>query len=350
MRLSRPDFEYKPRTPESRRSSEVSDIRSAPKTRPPSERPTRPSSRTRQDDGIIKIPSDPGATTPEDVPGSGGDDPGGDPGGGDDGGGDDDRDPDIIIYCHCCGLPWWQCMWCHYWTPLYWHYCCYDPYYWEDYWYCKKWKHSFVEYHHYYDFVTEYPNIYTPPALTLDPNSEAIQYLDEGANLFRNGHYLEALHQFRLATLVDLNFAIPKFAYAQALFALGIYDYAAYEIRLGLDLLPDWLEIGGDVRLMYGNTADFDEQLAALTSHLKVWPDDEDSILVLGYISFFSGDVYMAQKAFEKLTASFTYNNRYIAGLFLEAIENIKARIAAQDPNNDLLKDDDVTLDELLQN
>jgi len=229
-----------------------------------------------------------------------------------------------------------------------WSYCGHNSYYWENYWYPKKWGTYFVEYHNQYDYVNTYPNIYSPPAMVLDPNTQIIDYLDQGAEFFRIGEYLEALHMFRLATLVDLNFAVPKFAYAQALFALGIYDYAAYEIRLGLELLPEWVEIGGDITLMYGDIANFEEQLSILKTHLMLYPDDEDAILVFGYVSFFSGDLYIAQKAFEALSTSNLKTNQETAVLFRSMIDNIKGLILAQDPQSAILKDDKITLRELI--
>jgi tetratricopeptide (TPR) repeat protein len=232
---------------------------------------------------------------------------------------------------------------------MYWCYYGYDHHYWNHCWYPKRWGTYYIDYHYYYDFVDTFPNIYLAPSLALDPTSQAIAYLEEGAELFRNGEYLEALHKFLLATLADLDFAVPKFAYAQALFALGVYDYAAYQIRLGLSLLPEWLEIGGDIKLMYGDVAHFEEQLAALITHIRVWPADEDAILVLGYVSFFSGDLYMADKVFKELSTSLDQENQFVAGLFLTAIDQIKVQIQTMDPNSSLLQEDDVTLKELLK-
>jgi hypothetical protein len=293
-------------------------------------------------------PKPPSNKRPENYPDPGDDlvkhDEPGNPGSGDDGGGGKDR----TIYCPCCGCPWRNCMWCDYWSPMFWSYLDDAPDDWDQYWY-PEWEDVFTEYHHDYNFEDHYPSIYTSAALILDPTSKALEYLDEGTNLFRQGEYMEALHLFRLATLADLNFAIPKFAYAHALFALGLYDYGAYEIRMGLVLLPEWTEMGGDLKLMYGVPDDFEEQLDALTGHLKVWPDDEDALLVLGYVSYFSGDLYMAEKVYQKLLKSTAADSAYTAGLFMESIRLIKERRVDTGNQDQIPPDDGITIDEILQ-
>ena len=261
---------------------------------------------------------------------------------------DDDDDHYIIIYCPCCGHPWWDCIWCHHWTPYFWFYYGYNSYWWDHHWYAGKLGAVYHEYHNYYDFETTYPNIYSIPARVLDAEEQCIALLDEGADLFRQGLYLEALHKFRMAALTDLDFAVPKFAYAHALFALGMYDYAAYELRLGLELLPDWVEIGGDLKLMYGDEADFEEQIKALMAHVTQVPADEDALLVLGYVGYFSGDLYLAEKAFRALADIPTDTAEWASTLFLDAIEKIKALLREEDPDCDLLEEDGLTLFEVI--
>ncbi len=284
---------------------------------------------------------------PKDDPGGGNGGNGGGGNGGNGNGGDDDGDDTIIIYCHCCGCPWWDCRWCSYWSPMYWHYCGYDYWYWQDYW-CDQWTSSLREFHRYYDFDNYYPSIYTPPAMILDPQSLAIQYIDEGAALFRQGLYVEAVRMFRLAVLADQDFAVPRFAYAHGLFAVGLYDYAAQEILVGLSLMPEWLDMGGDLRLMYGRSEDFTTQLNALIAHLKFWPGDDEALLVLGYVAYFSGDLYMTEKVFQKLRISSTLDMVYTAELFLEAVDRIKNELAGQG-NAGANQGDDLTIDEILQ-
>lgn len=279
--------------------------------------------------------------------GSGGN--GGNGGNGNNGNGDDDdNDRDVvIIYCHCCGCPWWDCAWCRFWSPIYWCYCGYDYYYWQHYW-NHSWNKRFAHFHSHYDFSGAYPSIYSSQALMIDPQSEAIRYLDEGAALFREGRYLEACEKFRLATLVDLDFAVPKFAFAHGLFALGLYDTAAFEILRGLAIMPEWIEVGGDLKLMYGDPNDFEEQKNGLIAHLKLHRDKENALLVLGFVSYFSGDLYLAEKVFQRLAASSSADTAAASALFLNAVERIKTTMA-QMGSKDLLTDDGLTIDQILQ-
>ncbi len=270
-------------------------------------------------------------------------------GGGDDDNGDDheDDDGDVYVYYYWCGCPWWNCGWGNYWSPIYWGYCGWDYLYWRDYW-VRHGSVVYIQFENDYDFDGYTPSIYTPPALFIDPMSAAIEHLDAGAACFKEGRYLDALGYYRLATLADLDFAIPKFAYAHALFALGLYDAAAHEIRQGLSLMKDWLNIGGDLRLMYGNVQDFEDQLAALITLLRVSPEDEDSLLVLGYVSYFTGDLYLAEKVFKKLQEFSTPGTFYVSRLFLDAIDEIKAILVDADSENAAPVDDGLTLDQVL--
>jgi hypothetical protein len=355
LQKPKPRYKYEPRTPGKETVRQLLEIPNAPTADVPETRKKFPGERADQS------PQNPDVAPYQDFPdggGGGGNGNGGNNGyGGNGGGGGDgdngkgdkgDKDPDVIIYCHYCGCPWWHCIWCHYWCPMLWWYFGYDHDYWYGYW-NHAWNKHLFHFHEHYDFDHYYPSIYTPPAFIIDPTSEAIEYLDKGAELFMEGKYLEALHMFRLATLVDLNFAVPKFAYAHALFALGLYDYAAYEIKLGLYLMRDWPEIGGDLKLMYGDPADFDEQLAALMAHLKVWPNDEDALLVLGYVSYFTGDLYLAEKVFERLILSSSNNTAYAAGLFMDGIQRIKEFMLQDGADADLFIDDGVSIEEILQ-
>lgn len=258
-----------------------------------------------------------------------------------------DGDCDYYIYYYWCGCPWWHCGWGHYWHPIYWGYCGWDYLYWRDYW-IQRGSVVYIQFENDYNFDDYYPSIYTPPALFTDPTSAAIEHLDAGAVCFKEGRYLDALGYFRLATLVDLDFAIPKFAYAHALFALGLYDAAAHEIRQGLSLMQDWVNIGGDLRLMYGDEKDFEEQLAALIHLLRVSPQDEDSLLVLGYVSYFTGDIYLAEKAFKELQSFSTPGTLYVTRLFLDAIVDVKRFLAEQNSDSDVLTDDGLTLEQVL--
>ncbi|MBU0755153.1 MAG: hypothetical protein KJ645_08425 [Planctomycetes bacterium] len=308
---SRPAFEYKPR----QRSQDYSGLTPPAKRRDPNAVPDPdpdiedpPESGEQESENQSDGNDDQGYIDPNDIV-------------------DQEDDPDdypvVIIYCNCCGHPWWECCHNHYWSPVCWSYCGHVSWYWDSYW-NHPWKDSIAQYQKKYNTNDYCPSIYTPIAMVTDAGDRSLEYLDQGAQYFRQGMYLEALQFFRLAALADLNAPIPKFAYAHALFALGIYEYAAYEIRQGLALMPDWPRIGGDLTLMYDGTDDFEKQLMALQEYLAVNDHDEDALFVLGYISFFSGDLFTAEETFQSIAATASMGNASMAGLFIRTIESVK--------------------------
>lgn len=315
----RPAFEYKPSTPDtspvgkSRKGRTQMKPGIAPEQIPPEDPDPDP-------DPQDPDPPDPGHQDPPYI-----DPPGDDP----DCGCDDD-DHTIIIYNYGCHHPWWH-YWCYgFGCPVYWG--CWDFHdsYWCDLQWVRKCKVYWTASSAYCDFSSYTPSIYMPAALaTGGPNPEAIEHLDRGAEYFRAGRYIEAMHRFRMATLADLDFGVSKFAYAHALFALGNYEYAAFEIRKGLEVLPDWIVMGGDLKQMYDNPEDFEDQLSALKCCLDLWNGDENVMLVLGYVSFFSGDLYGAEQAFLQLSRTAFVENANAADLFLQTIDEIKQQMNA---------------------
>ncbi|MFH2001471.1 MAG: tetratricopeptide repeat protein [Planctomycetota bacterium] len=263
-----------------------------------------------------------------DPPDPGGEDPDqGDPPGNNHSGDDDDDDHTIIIYNYGCHCPWWH-NWCiGFSSPVYWSSWGYDSSYWISFQWFRKAKFGLSTYA-YCDFSEYTPSIYIPLALAAnEPNPEAIEHLDRGAEYFRAGRYIEAMHRFRMATVAAPEFAVCRFAYAHALFALGNYDYAAFEIRKGLEMMPEWIVAGGDLKKMYDDPDDFTDQLKALNSCLELWSGDENALLVIGYVAFFSGDLYGAEQAFLELSQSSFLENATAGNLFLDAIDEIKAKL-----------------------
>ncbi len=306
--------------------------------------------------------------------------PGNEQGGGE-GNGDGDRDGNYYYnnyyYYYCCGgYPynyycgsfWWGGRWGNFWYPIYcnyypgYYYWDYFPYYWSnysnywDYWGGSYWgRKSHAAYSTGYPYVEEYAypeeeEEMLPPLQGSEipsATASAMEFLNDGAERFKEGKYLESLSFFRRAKLTDIDSGIPKFLYAQTLFALGIYDAAADEIRLGLTVLPDWPERGGDIKLLYGEDKDFEEQLSALKTYLRLSPGDEDALLVLAYATYFSGDLYMAEKALEKLKYSSVAVNATVAEIFLMAIRKIKERLPDMD-EKPVSPEDRETIEDLL--
>ncbi len=147
----------------------------------------------------------------------------------------------------------------------------------------------------------QYPATITAAVDALDKNSSASTLMRQGGELFRGRDYLEAAKSFRQAIPLDVDNALPRFSFAHALFALGDYENAAYSIRRGLDLMPDWVSSGNNLWAAYGDARDFRDQRSALASWCKLNPTDGESLATLGYVDFFTGNLAGAKTAFTKL-------------------------------------------------
>jgi hypothetical protein len=66
-------------------------------------------------------------------------------------------------------------------------------------------------------------------------------------------------------------------------------------------------------------------------------------------VSYFTGDVYLAEKVFDRLRASFSQETVYVADLFMKSIQGIKENLERQGKLDEFLPDDGVTLDQILQ-
>ncbi|MEW6744146.1 MAG: hypothetical protein AB1486_15445 [Planctomycetota bacterium] len=245
------------------------------------------------------------------------DDGGGDEGRGDDGRrdddfhDDDDRDDDDCDYHdHHYYFDfnfWYVCGWWGWWT---WGYLWCDDLYYPWVWYYRT-HYGRVVYVYYPYWYDDYTRVYAAPETEVypplpsssyaDPEWTIEQHLQHGRELFLAGDYMGAAEAFRQAILLDVKDPMPKFAYAQALFALGNYPFAALAIRLGLTLLPDWPLLGGDVRDFYAKEEDFTEHMQALSYYLQERPDEPHGLLVWGYMSYFSGQIDAANMAFTKI-------------------------------------------------
>jgi tetratricopeptide (TPR) repeat protein len=162
----------------------------------------------------------------------------------------------------------------------------------------------------------------------LAANSNAMALMEEGANLFKAGDFVGALEAFRKAVLAEKANAVPKFAMAHALFALGEYEYAAFMIRRGMEILPSWPSVGADLRDLYGNPDDLMEQSIALQVYRDSHPDNLEATLLHAYVSFFSGDLDGAEEQFRATAALDAADT--VAPLFLTRITEIRGLLEEQ--------------------
>ncbi len=148
-----------------------------------------------------------------------------------------------------------------------------------------------------------------PPELAnqlheLQGNGDAVTWLERGGRSFKAGDYAGAADAFRRTMMLEPNNAVPKFALAHALLALGQYRDASFMIRRGLQILPQWPTVGTALHELYGHPDELAEHTIALRAYLEAHPTDGDARFLLGYVSFFSGDLDGAEEAFVNVQAN----------------------------------------------
>ncbi len=110
-----------------------------------------------------------------------------------------------------------------------------------------------------------------------------------GDRLFRAGNFKKAEERYLQAIRVAPDLAKPRFRLAQIAMMRGQYDTAATRVREAETAQPGWIINAPDIQALYGEPADFANNMARLESHLQTNPDDRDAWLVLGAEWFLSG-------------------------------------------------------------
>ncbi len=135
----------------------------------------------------------------------------------------------------------------------------------------------------------------------LPPAERARRYLDLGDFYFRDGRFKEAADAYAKARALVPDDASIHFVLADAQFALGDYHFAAYLINEALQLDPSLAFANTDKRLLYGDPAVFEKQIATLVRYLDEKPYDAMAHLVLGYNLKFSDQQKDAEKALRRV-------------------------------------------------
>ena len=81
----------------------------------------------------------------------------------------------------------------------------------------------------------------------------------------------------------------------------GQYATAADRLREAETAQPGWIINAPDIQALYGEPADFANNVARLETHLQTNPDDRDAWLVLGAEWFLSGRTTKAADVFKRL-------------------------------------------------
>ncbi len=109
---------------------------------------------------------------------------------------------------------------------------------------------------------------------------------DEGMQEFREGHYDQAVVNWLGAADSNQSNAASRLHAGHAMFALGRYAEGVRQIARAFELSPSLAYKTYDLRDEYGDRSDFDEQWAALRTHVARYPDDPAGMTMLGYVAF----------------------------------------------------------------
>lgn len=105
---------------------------------------------------------------------------------------------------------------------------------------------------------------------------------------FRKGRYDWAAIKLLGAAEKNHANAGSRLHAGHALFALGRYDDATKLVVRAFELSPSLITRQYDVREEYGDSADFDRQLARLRSYVAARPNEAAPLTLLGYITFYT--------------------------------------------------------------
>jgi tetratricopeptide (TPR) repeat protein len=126
----------------------------------------------------------------------------------------------------------------------------------------------------------------TPPK--LDATTE--KYLRKGSEAFEKADYETASEAFRMAVVSSPKAAPPRFAFGQALIALGDYAYASRVLREAIRMEPAILGAPGSIAGVYEDAEEYGRVFAALVAAIEKKPEDPDLLFLLLYQQHFSGD------------------------------------------------------------
>ncbi len=105
---------------------------------------------------------------------------------------------------------------------------------------------------------------------------------------FRQGRYDWAAIKLLGAAEKNHANAGSRLHAGHALFALGRYEEATKLVVRAFELSPSLVMRQYDIREEYGNSADFDRQLARLKNYVAARPDEAAPVTLLGYITFYT--------------------------------------------------------------
>jgi Flp pilus assembly protein TadD len=119
--------------------------------------------------------------------------------------------------------------------------------------------------------------------------THALDAMDKGLGLFKQGNYRQAIDAFKLAAETNQGDPAARIYAAHSLFATGRYREAIPFLRRAFELQPKLALLDYDMRDDYGRRADFDSHLRALEAALGQSPSSVERLIMLGYVRYYSG-------------------------------------------------------------
>ena len=133
------------------------------------------------------------------------------------------------------------------------------------------------------------------PITSLAPREPSTYqgFILEGERRFRNGEYIGAFNQFKLANDIGAKDAESFLSMLHARFAVSRYSYsqAAYYLQQALKFQPELPVTALHPAGFYGNAAHYVDHVFRLNQYLKTSPRDAEAYLVLAYYRWFDPSV-----------------------------------------------------------
>lgn len=143
------------------------------------------------------------------------------------------------------------------------------------------------------------PRLQVPPKNRVD-KERAQSSIRVGLKLFQKGSYVQAAQKFQSAVKAAPSDPAALAYLAQAQFAAGQTDRAVNTLKDLLALHADWPEAEIDLSVLYGDDADFIDQMGALARRLQANPLDSDAMFLLAFELFVTGQIDRSRAVFEQ--------------------------------------------------
>jgi tetratricopeptide (TPR) repeat protein len=147
----------------------------------------------------------------------------------------------------------------------------------------------------------------------------------------KNGNYDDAAESFYNASLEDPESKLAKVFLGVSLFAVGEYPYAAEYLRIALNEWPEFARYPFNLKSLYGAEQDLASHLKLLRDTIDINPRDENGLLALAFVEFYTegapaaGPTFSMLKGFAEDPATLA-----VAGMYVEEIERRSAALTPE--------------------